>query len=325
MDLTRDPEGLVCPLCRSHLESRPNEPKPDYYDYECPSCGSFSIDGSGVATGLASEGISVAGDSRISHPVRRLQGGRRRAFVPATRVREIQTNTTLPSVGEQAENLLLLIGDGSRGEAGRSVSVGDPAATAIIGAAGSDGLFFVIAGLEERGFVKSTASFKEGRSLQLTFDGWDRYEALRRGRSESRRAFMAMPYGDPELDRVVATCFQPAVAEAGFRLVRLDEVSRAGLIDDHLRVEIRRSRFLITDLTNGNQGAYWEAGFAEGLGKPVIYTCKASVFSEVRHFDAEHLWTLLWDPDDLADAARRLTAGIRETFPDEAVDGDRVE
>jgi nucleoside 2-deoxyribosyltransferase len=45
-------------------------------------------------------------------------------------------------------------------------------------------------------------------------------------------------------------------------------------IDDQMRVALRTSRFVVADLTRGNRGAYWEAGFAEGLGRPVIYTCR---------------------------------------------------
>ena len=72
--------------------------------------------------------------------------------------------------------------------------------------------------------------------------------------------------------------------------------AKAGSIDERLRVEIRRSRFLIADLTDRNAGAYWEAGFAEGLGKPVIYTCEKSVFEEEKtHFDTNHMHTVLWD------------------------------
>ena len=35
---------------------------------------------------------------------------------------------------------------------------------------------------------------------------------------------------------------------------------------------------MISDLSHGNYGAYWEAGFAEGLGKAVIYTCERTIF-----------------------------------------------
>jgi len=43
-----------------------------------------------------------------------------------------------------------------------------------------------------------------------------------------------------------------------------------------MRVEIRSAKFLVADLTDENRGAYWEAGFGEGLGKKVYYTCEAS-------------------------------------------------
>jgi hypothetical protein len=79
-------------------------------------------------------------------------------------------------------------------------------------------------------------------------------------------AFIAMPFGDSFLDKVFSECFRPAVAVTGFDLRRLDTHPKAGSIDDRLRVEIRGARFLIAELTGANPGAYWEAGFAEGLG-----------------------------------------------------------
>lgn len=111
----------------------------------------------------------------------------------------------------------------------------------------------------------------------LTPAGWTRYRELSSARVTSRYAFMAMKYNDAELDGIVRMWFAPAVMATGFELRRLDENQPAGLIDDQLRVAIRTSRFLICDVTHGNRGAYWEAGFAEGLGKPVIYTCRADV------------------------------------------------
>ena len=59
------------------------------------------------------------------------------------------------------------------------------------------------------------------------------------------------------------------------------------MIDDRLRVEIQSARFLIADLTHENRGAFWEAGYAEGLGKPVIYTCEESVFNTSSQFRYE--------------------------------------
>ncbi len=130
---------------------------------------------------------------------------------------------------------------------------------------------------------------------------------------------MALQFGDAELDRVVKDCFAPAVKRAGFDLRVLTEKQPAGLIDDQLRVALRTSRFVVADLTHGNNGAYWEAGFAEGLGRPVIYTCRKKEWDEKKpHFDTNHLVTITWDISDLASAAERLTATVRATLPADA-------
>jgi nucleoside 2-deoxyribosyltransferase len=80
-----------------------------------------------------------------------------------------------------------------------------------------------------------------------------------------------------------------------------------------------RGGTLIADLTHENRGAYWEAGYAEGLGKPVIYVCEKSKFETLTtHFDTNHHTTVLWDRNDLEKAASELKSTIRETLPEDA-------
>ena len=153
-------------------------------------------------------------------------------------------------------------------------------------------------------------------SACLTFAGWDRYEELRRGVPSGRKAFMAMAFGDPTLDAMVDGHLRPAVDAVGFTLRRLDDEPRAGLIDDRLRVEIQSARFVIVDLTHGNKGAYWEAGYAEGLGKPVIYTCQEEKFQDASHFDTNHHLTVMWNEENPEKAAEDLKATIRATIPE---------
>jgi hypothetical protein len=130
---------------------------------------------------------------------------------------------------------------------------------------------------------------------------------------------MAMKFGDPEMSQVFADCFKPAADRAGFSLETVLESQQAGLIDDQMRVRIRTSRFLVSDLTHASRGAYWEAGFAEGIGRPVIYTCRAAEWVEEHsHFDTNHLATIVWDPAHLDEAGSALTAMIRATLPAEA-------
>jgi nucleoside 2-deoxyribosyltransferase len=86
-----------------------------------------------------------------------------------------------------------------------------------------------------------------------------------------------------------------------------------------MRQEIKISKFIIADLTHNNAGAYWEAGFAEGIGKSVIYTCEKSVFENADtkpHFDVNHHLTIIWDKEDPEEAVEELKAAIRYTFPE---------
>ena len=130
-------------------------------------------------------------------------------------------------------------------------------------------------------------------------------------------------YGDDVLERMLTEVFRPAAAEAGFELFKLDDVPKAGLIDDRLRVEIQASDFVVADLSHDNLGAYWEAGYAEGLGKPVIYTCEQAKFEATKtHLDTNHHLTIVWSNDRPGDASEALKATIRATLPHLARQGD---
>lgn len=129
---------------------------------------------------------------------------------------------------------------------------------------------YLVNGLVARDLLASSIS-QDSDQIGVTFKGWEYYSTLKRKPLDSRIAFMAMPFGDGSLDSVFSDCFRPAVGATRFDLRRLDSHPKAGSIDDRLRVEIRGARFLIAELTGANAGAYWEAGFAEGLGKPVLH------------------------------------------------------
>lgn len=172
------------------------------------------------------------------------------------------------------------------------------------------------------GFLHGELAIGPNGQLRLGYRGLERLEELERATPSGYNAFMAMKFGDATLNRIVDDYFRQAVKDTGFQLYRLDDKPEAGLIDARLRNEIRSCRFLIADLSHANLGAYWEAGYAEGLGKPVIYTCEKSVFDgktsgiEKPHFDTNHHLTILWDADNPQLAAGRLKETIRFTIPE---------
>ncbi|MCF8054684.1 MAG: hypothetical protein K9K75_05655 [Deltaproteobacteria bacterium] len=217
----------------------------------------------------------------------------------------------LPTPGEQINNLLLYIGERTKkGFFGESIML-DKRQTSITIGTKENALDFLVGELESIGYIKQSSA---GGEVIMTVEGYERYETLLQGVSDAKKAFMAMKYGDAELDEVFENVFKPAVKKAGFELYRLDEKPEAGIIDNRLRVEIRNARFLIADLTHNNEGAYWEAGFAEGLGKKVIPTCRKG---STPHFNLGHIQTVFWQKDN-PECEQQLKAIIRNTFPDEA-------
>ena len=183
----------------------------------------------------------------------------------------------------------------------------------------------VIDELRERGIVTvSDAGWYHGKKvyseINLSLDGWERYEAEKRGQFDGNYGFLAMQFGDVDLDNFVSDIVKPTVKEAtGCDLVDMRDVSKAGIIDNIMRVRIRDAKFVIVDLTHDNNGAYWEAGYAEGLGKPVIYICQKEKFdAEETHFDTNHCTTVPWSREADEGFRQELTATLRRSLDQSA-------
>ena len=315
---------MACPICNT--DAAPPRPwrMPDErvgLRVDCDRCGSF------VVTEQAIENLpgALQGDddriARLAFAIRRMQIGNRLPFLTTQLIDDL-LRPALSSVFEQANNLIEWLGIHGKG-AGETEWIEPRTHQFVVGAKTERGFGLLVRHLFDNDYLTgalSEAMGSPGRAhATLTFKGWEHFDRIQRGAVDSRKAFMAMQYGDADLDRVVAETFRPAVAQTGVSLVRPYDHPRAGLIDDRLRVEIRACRFMIADLTHSNAGAYWEAGYAEGLGKQVIYTCERGVFErEQTHFDTNHHLTVIWDVAALDQAAIRLKATIRATLPDVA-------
>lgn len=317
-----------CPLCRMELMGEPRA-FGDTIEYQCHNCGVFRLS-SRATTIVGNAGYAPMERAKLSYGLRRLGGN---ALITSHSLESIIQNTKLPDASALQDNLLLYMQSELAGP-GESMDLWAPAMRGWLGALSSASSRWAIdqalaAELVEGTAVRSLGGDDEFRLLNATLaiKGWARVEELLRSASGSYKGFMAMKFGDPQLDAVFREHFKPAVAQAGFALMRLDDEPQAGLIDDRLRLEIRTSRFLVADLTHANNGAYWEAGFAEGLGRPVIYTCRKDVFEDPKtkpHFDANHYLTVVWDPADPSAAAEQLKTVIRVTLPTEAALTDAV-
>jgi len=94
-----------------------------------------------------------------------------------------------------------------------------------------------------------------------------------------------------------------------YNAIFIDEVQHNELITPELLKHIKDSKFVVVDLTHQNNGAYFEEGYAMGLGKPVIQLCKRGV---ELHFDIAQKNTIMWEIED--DIPLLLCSRIKATI-----------
>lgn len=160
-----------------------------------------------------------------------------------------------------------------------------------------DELIFYLFTLFNLGLIDGIdVSSKDGRALaniRFTFEGLAKVIELNESGSQSDRCFVAMSFSeDLKETRQAIKC---AIDEAGFRPILIDEIHYDAdvTINDALIAEIKKCKFLVADFSQHKHGVYFEAGFALGLGRPVIYLCNEEDFSNT-HFDTNHYPHILY-------------------------------
>jgi nucleoside 2-deoxyribosyltransferase len=148
----------------------------------------------------------------------------------------------------------------------------------------------------------------------LTGDGFREVNKLKQAKGESIQGFVAMWF-DPQMDAIWREGLKPAIEEAGYEAVRLDETEHNNKMCDEIIAAMRRSRFVVADFTEQSRGVYYEAGFAAWLGIPAIFTCRRRDDDhDDLHFDVRQFNTIDWT--DAADLRSKLTTRISATIGD---------
>ena len=157
----------------------------------------------------------------------------------------------------------------------------------------NDHLYFFIVYLSRKNWIDyDPQQMRDSQQTRLivdglTVDGYARLEEVEHQDTSSSQAFVAMWFDD-SLTHVWREGIKLGIEDAGYAAFRIDRKEHTNKIDDEIVAEIRCSRFIVADFTQGKGGArggvYYEAGFAHGLGIPVIFTCRKNVLKKV-HFD----------------------------------------
>ena len=339
-----------CPICDEELKENPTKhlnEEPNgftagtlYQLYNCSFCGKFGLTLEALNTKTyfnISEKEQTLNNLRILAMIRKNiylhYSSYNKYFLINSQILKNIEEQSFPSPMEQIERFILFIGHETQ-NAGNTFDI-DFANDIIIdkklNMSNKSKLFSYVPFINYANYeyiLKYAEEYisKDGglnnHSLALTLNGWEKYEELKRGQNNSHKAFMAMQYGNTKLDCVFENIIKPGLKEIGFEINRLDKTNKSGLIDENLIVEIRDSKFLVVDLSDGNKGAYWEAGYGEGLNKKIFYICDKQQFDTVKdlvHFDVAHQNIYFWNDNDSTNPQKfiySLKAGIRLAFPE---------
>lgn len=117
-----------------------------------------------------------------------------------------------------------------------------------------------------------------------------------------------------DLDFIFTEGIEPGLRDCDFKeVVHIGKhPSDLRAIDEHLLASIRQSGVVVADFTGNRQNVYFEAGYAMGLGIPVIRTCRAGERGLVA-FDQNHYAVHEWkDGSDLRRLVRERAQKLKE-------------
>jgi hypothetical protein len=200
-------------------------------------------------------------------------------------------------VESKLDKLLRLAGD-------RSTQIGDVAKISendypLFDAASLTEAGYLLDYLQGAGLVRRYSSAgMPPLSCQITVDGWRRLEK-QRIEGIPNRCFVAMSF-DHSLDDAWVNGIEPALRiDCKLDPIRIDKEEHNEKICDKIIAEIKLSQFLVADFTLHRQGVYFEAGFALGLGRQVIWMCRDDELAKA-HFDTRQYSYIVWTiPEDL--------------------------
>jgi len=322
-----------CPVCKAPARQNENV-QSLVQSFECVRCGAFMCDRYALIA-FKRVGWSHQQIGTISSYIRRNSG----MFLTSDRVNQLN-GITVPNVPEKAARLLLELGReyplpghsfwapiwsvrsgfmklnryGDDEElAEELLSDADIASLrwlAIVCAADDRELEWLLFDyLAPQGFLgKGTA---DGQMI-ITPGGWQEFSRLQQVSSRSKIGFVAMSFRQ-EFKVLYDEGIEPGIRGAGYEALRVDRAEHNNRIDDEIVATIKRSCFVVADFSVNRGGIYFEAGFALGLGIPLIWLVKEDQLSEV-HFDTRQYNFITWSQNAWRHLGDRLRYRIEATI-----------
>lgn len=178
-------------------------------------------------------------------------------------------------------------------------------------------LLFCLRYLSDKGMIEEDAAAARkgpqgggGLAYRLTPAGWAALDSAAASSAMPPVAAVSLTL-ERESDALWTQGFSAGLQAAGFTAARVDSREHANKITDELIVDVRRASIVVADLTGQPALAYFEAGLALGLGKPVFWTCEENEARDKKlGLETRQYVVTPWARDKPEDFARRLAQRI---------------
>jgi len=282
-----------CPICK--LENQKVVSKRDSGDkttYDCSRCGCFTI--SRTAESIADrqgKSAQLSGWLRERNLL-----GIEIPMLTSSFVKEVIS--TLPSYSPlEKQNKLLKAIELLTDYPGKEVVLIPEHESSLAWAKNENEFKYYLKSLMERGLLEIVNPQERSLSdplylVVITAKGWEHIDKESSNLISKTQAFVAMSF-NKNLIQVYKNAIEPAIKVTGYRPYRVDSTPHLDRIDAKIIAEIRNSRFVVADVTQQKAGVYYEAGFAHGLGLPVIWSVRHDDLKNV-HFDTRQYSHIVW-------------------------------
>lgn len=174
--------------------------------------------------------------------------------------------------------------------------------------------------LKNENFIKVRCEDGENIGITLLHKGLSRIDTQGKTK-KSKHIFVSMSFA--EKTKPTREAIRQGIIDAGFLPDFIDEIIHNHQIMPEMFRLIRESQLLVLDISDPNYGAYYEAGYALGLGKEVIICCSSEMFNKnyetdeekkferylKPHFDIAQKQILIWN--DESDLTKKLSEWIK--------------
>ncbi|UFH96734.1 nucleoside 2-deoxyribosyltransferase [Bacillus toyonensis] len=315
--------GEKCPICSNDIATAPQFVGGARAElYKCGYCGDFALSD---LVRMSLSGENRENKSKLSAVLRKRRiRGMGRILILLQRPGQELSDFPFPIyllddlLGEYPENIsdrlnesLINLGKLTKFPGNKVTIVGKDMPIFFVQSNNLEEMGYIIKQLEQDELIEVQKSTDSPAYITVTVKGWNRIAELEKGREvDTKQAFVAMAFS-PEMDGPYKNAITKAIIEAGYQPIRIDEVEHNNDITDEIIVKIRQSKFVIADFTGHRGGVYFEAGYALGLGKTVIWTCRDDEFKNI-HFDTRQFSHIKWSTED--ELYRKLLNRIKATI-----------